>query len=735
MNEERMEEDDNMENEVSDSSDSDSDNDKELTSRAEALEAQISSNKYLYDAHVEVTAIYLQMGDLDSMRAAFQRFHETFPLTPKLWLSWIKAEIKIASTSEEKARIFQLFDKAVEDYLSIDVWVEYAQFSIGASELSKTHSILERGLNSAGLHVAEGSLLWDTLRELEHAHVQVNSEGSEEWKNQVNRLADVFKRQLSVPLLNMENTYQEWQDWFKSLPPGIVNPDPIEWGYKKALKVLENYKPFEERLLIAESTERLEIYKEYIKVLKDPSTILCLYERAVVDLCLTAQLWEDYCGFAFKLGDIADQVSARALRHCDWSVELWCTRLRILENLKRDEKEIVECFEEGLTRCSAVPNLDLWLTFLEYQVRNCGDSDKLDKLFRQAEEQITDETDPARKLSRWRARMLAKGADMGRTRKIWNDIVHGRHHKGTASVWLEYARLEIQYGDPNSARTVFRRALAACKDWPQYIAEEWSMFERENGTLEDVMKCLEACSVVKKVEEERQESGREVEEVAESREERVRKRKFEPREKTRIGHAKRSKMDEVVEHKPNLLHAPPKKPIEKDPKITVFVSNLHPRVTERDLKELFPNAVNIDVVLDRKGKSRCFGYVQFAKEEETLVALARDRAPIDGRPVFVSEIKPERTERQPVFKHRLRGIRHPRGGQKSPSRPGPDHRRGAGHHGGGERPAAAQGQASGAGGEGGRGRGGIRGAVEEREEPAAGAGVDGAEGGTGEGGR
>lgn len=72
-------------------------------------------------------------------------------------------------------------------FLAIDLWVEYAQFSIGASDLQKTRSILERALTSGGLHVSEGSLLWDTLRELENAHISLHPENSEEWKAQIGR--------------------------------------------------------------------------------------------------------------------------------------------------------------------------------------------------------------------------------------------------------------------------------------------------------------------------------------------------------------------------------------------------------------------------------------------------------------------------------------------------------------------------------------------------------------------
>lgn len=65
--------------------------------------------------------------------------------------------------------------------------MEYAQFSIGSSDLNTTRAILERALTAGGLHVSEGSLLWDTLRELENAHVSLYSENSEEWKAQIIR--------------------------------------------------------------------------------------------------------------------------------------------------------------------------------------------------------------------------------------------------------------------------------------------------------------------------------------------------------------------------------------------------------------------------------------------------------------------------------------------------------------------------------------------------------------------
>lgn len=81
------------------------------------MEKELSVNKFLYDAHLQIVELYQKLGDLTSLRAAYQRFHECFPLTPKLWLAWLRDEIKVANTSEEQKNIFTLFDKAVEDYL------------------------------------------------------------------------------------------------------------------------------------------------------------------------------------------------------------------------------------------------------------------------------------------------------------------------------------------------------------------------------------------------------------------------------------------------------------------------------------------------------------------------------------------------------------------------------------------------------------------------------------------
>lgn len=57
----------------------------------------------------------------------------------------------------------------------------------------------------------------------------------------------MFRRQLTVPLLNMENTYAEYQQWLAS--ENLEKDKLIEDAYNKALNKLQQIQVFEDRLV------------------------------------------------------------------------------------------------------------------------------------------------------------------------------------------------------------------------------------------------------------------------------------------------------------------------------------------------------------------------------------------------------------------------------------------------------------------------------------------------------
>ncbi len=78
----------------------------------------------------------------------------------------------------------------------------------------------------------------------------------------------------------------------------------------------------------------------------------------------------------------------------------------------------------------------------------------------------------------------------------------------------------------------------------------------------------------------------------------------------------------------------------------LFVGNLDYTVTSEELKKMFSefgNVVDAVVITDRETRrSRGFGFVEFASEEEAKKAIqAMDGKDINGRKINVNEAKPQ----------------------------------------------------------------------------------------------
>lgn len=61
----------------------------------------------------------------EKLRIAREAMHEQYPLTEQLWLNWIQDEMSSADNVASKKQIDQLFQKAVQDYLSVPIWKAY----------------------------------------------------------------------------------------------------------------------------------------------------------------------------------------------------------------------------------------------------------------------------------------------------------------------------------------------------------------------------------------------------------------------------------------------------------------------------------------------------------------------------------------------------------------------------------------------------------------------------------
>uniref|UniRef100_A0A8C5UFN5 Spliceosome associated factor 3, U4/U6 recycling protein n=1 Tax=Malurus cyaneus samueli TaxID=2593467 RepID=A0A8C5UFN5_9PASS len=680
-----------------DSSGDGEDEEKENEAEIQRLEEQLSINAFDYNCHLDLIKLLQQEGELVKLRRARQKMSELFPLTEEIWLDWLKDEIKMATENSEREKVYELFERAVKDYICPEIWLEYAQYSIGGigqeGGIERVRSIFERALTAVGLHVTKGTALWEAYREFENAILETA---------QLEKIHTLFRRQLGIPLLDMEASYAEYEEWSEE-----PIPETTIKNYKKALQQLEKCKPYEEALLGAE-TPKLAEYQAYIDFemkAGDPARIQLIYERALAENCLVPDLWARYNQYLdrqLKVKELVLSAHDRAVRNCPWTVGLWIRYLLAMERHRVEHSIISEMFEKALNAgfIQATDYVEIWQAYLDYLRRRVDftqDSSKELEELRSAFARAVEYLKQEYCLLLFKIIFARLCNNMQKARELWDNIMTKGNAK-YANMWLEYYNLERAHGDTQHCRKALHRAVQCTSDYPEHVCEVLLTLERIEGTLEDWDAAVQKTeNRLARVNEQRAKAAEKEAALAKQEEERAEQRKQARAEKKaskkakkpRIGDKRKADEDDEGEwgqeeelpskryrgegdgvlpeedmevetglfgrsEKPDGPAAIPKekastsrKDIPKvfhdssKDKVTVFVSNLAYTMAEPEakLRELFGSCgevVEIRAVFNNKGTFRGYCYVQFKEEEAARQALALDRTAVEGRPMFVS---------------------------------------------------------------------------------------------------
>uniref|UniRef100_A0A8C4ZPK2 Spliceosome associated factor 3, U4/U6 recycling protein n=1 Tax=Gadus morhua TaxID=8049 RepID=A0A8C4ZPK2_GADMO len=492
-----------------------SEDDKENEAEIQRLEEQLSINAFDYNCHLDLIKLLRQEGELSRLRSARQKMSELFPLTEEIWLEWLKDEIRLTEEESNREKIYELFEKAVKDYICPDIWLEYAQYSIGGmgspAGLEKVRSIFERALTAVGLHMTKGSTVWDAYREFENVMLSTvqppagsvpTPEEQGKHNTQLERIHTLFRRQLAIPFMDLEATYGEYEEWSDR---GV--PETLTCQYKKALQQLAKSRPFEETLLVAEPPKIAE-YQAYIEYeLKegDPARIQIIFERALAENCLVPDMWAKYNNYLdrqLKIKDLVLPAHERAVRNCPWTMGLWKCYLLALERHGAEHDIVRDVFEKALEAgfIQATDYVEIWQVYLDYLRRRvdfCKESSKeleelraafsraLDYLKLDVEERFSESGDPSCTIMQIWAKIEAHHCkNIQKARELWDSIMTKGNAK-FANMWLEYYNLERAYGDAHHCRKALHRAVQCSSDYPEHVCEVLLTFERVEGSLED----------------------------------------------------------------------------------------------------------------------------------------------------------------------------------------------------------------------------------------------------------
>ncbi|KAJ6937891.1 squamous cell carcinoma antigen recognized by T-cells 3 [Populus alba x Populus x berolinensis] len=510
-------------------SDSDSDSDSEDESQQnlelKTLETELSGNPANYDSHAQYIKLLRKMGEIDKLKQAREAMNNVFPLSPDMWRDWAKDEASI-SGPEGFAGVEKIYDRGVFDYLSVSLWCDYLNYiqehdpsvrECSPDGISKAQNLFERALTAAGLHVAEGNKIWELYREFEQAVLHTIDENDIKAKElQVQRIRNIFHRQLSVPLVNLRSTllaYKAWEveqgidlDAKSSEVDGLSSH--LASAYQKAMEAYNARAPHEEQISMQNisDTEKIQNFMNYLKFEKsvgDPARVQVLYERAMADFPISSDLWLDYTRYldrTLKVGNVLRDVYSRATKNCPWIGELWVQYMLSLERGRAPEKEISSVFEKSLqcTFSTIEEYLDLFLTRVHGLRRRivCGgevngvlDYSLIRETFQHASDYLSPHlknTDGLLRLYAYWARLeMNLGKDLVAARRVWESLL--KISGSTLEAWQGFIAMETESGHISEARSIYKRCYS--KRFPgtgsEDICHSWLRFEEEFGTLED----------------------------------------------------------------------------------------------------------------------------------------------------------------------------------------------------------------------------------------------------------
>lgn len=575
---------------------------------------------------------------MDKIRQSVELFAQAFPLSPELWLRYLKVESAVAHTDAEIEKLQGFFQRSLKDYYSIDVALEYAILAARSSD-SKAKEIWDELLPAYGYEFTKGRLVWAAWRD---DYMRREPDSPEKFKKIVKR----FKEELLLPLGQMQLTYTEFRDFVEKHSAELPNFDrnSIEVEVKDTKKIHQKVLPFEQKLAQLEEKshkERVDIFKSYIDECADDleeEYVQILHERMITSCCLNESVWKEYLSYIqnrskdwspveYNKSKIFIQnemdIVERGLRNCSWSADLYVEKMRILETNKESREEVQKIVEQAcaIQYNSAEPIVKIWLEYLSYlnRVTNYADDKEkeiLRKNFNLAWNtlgwQYGNLADcDCEILKFWGRIEYTKLEDINQGKQLWNTVMESNDNFMKTGLWIEFAQLEQQHRGVEAARLIFKRALKIneLNDLPA-MASSWIRFERCNGSFDHLRYSQEMCE--KMLHQHRKKSY-------------AAKRKSDPKKdgkrkaEDEAPQASKKLKEATTVHKEEFQKLSISKPsnevtekAEIDPTkdhVRVFFSNLDYNVTTEDLKEAFPEItiINFNVITTGKGKSRGFG--------------------------------------------------------------------------------------------------------------------------------
>jgi RNA recognition motif-containing protein len=329
-------------------------------------------------------------------------------------------------TSATFERIESLFQKATRDYLSIDVYLKWADFmekvmveSLEADQsttkrdspqigFEEVRSFYEHVISQVKGHLSRSGQIWERYRGFVDMMASCMSDSDQTEFVRLKR--ELFHREIAHPHLNLAKMFAEtYIPWEKEIgstqaPLNASQELEIKQAFESSWTEVEARMAYEVELQTLEEAysdlhtpdyERLDGLRKYIQfetthAHPNPDRIVCLYERTLAMYFLVIDLWQSYSQYLLKapsplsnleILEAAISVQERAIRNYPYTHHMWCQLMISMEKRKpllkgpeasqTTRREITNIFEKALQGGlqSGTELLLVYKQYLDYRVR------------------------------------------------------------------------------------------------------------------------------------------------------------------------------------------------------------------------------------------------------------------------------------------------------------------------------------------------------------------------------
>ncbi|CAG8567374.1 4021_t:CDS:1 [Paraglomus occultum] len=591
-----------------------------------------------------------------------------------MWLEEIEEDMCLAKNQEKTRQITQLFDWALHDFYSINVWKRYIDFvtdkhmeAPSSFTLDEVRAVADRAKNATKFHIAQSHIVWDTILDFEEKLLEKLGPVSA----QLETVRTLYIEYLDVPHSMIDTTWQRYSSFITKYFSAEYEARMLDGNakYSESKKGLNQREVYEDRIdqSLRRSEDALSHFQAYIdfekrnahfgKKKKQSSADVksekrkqfhrtrFLYERAVAIYYTDQMLWDDYIVFLIDNNANTSEtfsVTGRAIMNCPWAGDLWCRHIRMAEELGKSHVEVARIWDEAFARgmlnsvdTSMEQVVKVLIAKCDYERRRIywtsdDVADQVARLIVTFEEglKMVNDGDPYHRIDKYYIQILTHTMnDIGKAREIWENMV--KVHREYSELWLEYAEWEKEQKNFEEARKIYKKAVNVNSDWPERIFDAYETFEHHFGSLKDLETALTLIRKRAKV-------------VADKRSKDAQQAQANNSETTPVDVSMKRK----VEHLDNDESAPAAKRSKgkeyakvnrRDREhATVVIENLPRGIKEGELKSFFDICGKIrEINIYKEDDDTISAHVEFVDRDSAAAALTKDKKNIGGHEITV----------------------------------------------------------------------------------------------------